>query len=729
MRAGRFVVGSVLVFLSAFALAGCANENAAAPSSLTGCTPACPIGQTCAAGHCEASGGNSSCNPACPLGQSCVNGACTTGGTNNMCVPACPLGQTCSNGTCIGGNGCDPPCLGGVCRDGVCVADSAPASGKPIGAACALGSDCRDGICFNPKSFPGGYCSRSCGGSTITEGASCPSASRCVQLGEAAAYCMGICQSSTDCRAGYACAPSADGKEKTCVAKCKSNDDCPIEKPCNLTSGFCEARAAGMPGSLGASCTTPAECSTETCASEAATNGVFPGGYCLSFCTAADENKPCANGAGLCMKGDNNSFGCLLACNTGVDCRRDYMCSADAGFTLLGKAGVCIPRCNFYECTNGEVCDTSVGICVAPGPGGNSPDAGTPSTNAGITHVDLGSGPIGQLAADLQTVTVDVPPGAISFSLIAKAADPSAQMLPVGIMTPSGKVIYNVNDPTVNDVKLGASGWVTGSMALLFPNAPRVSLVPGKYQIALGSFTNTTSKVDVLFKSQSGVLQGGTLPLVMWFTKNQFLNATTAKTNAAFQKAIADMTRIYGKIGIKIGPLTYIDVPDPVGTNTAVLQDLADAAPLMAYANTSQEQGLHMFFIEQFNFQGGATLLGISGGIPGPPAYPGLQHSGVIVSLAYLGQNSQFGATMAHEGGHILGLFHLNERDGSSFDPLLDTPECTLSDDTNGDKRLDWRECLNKGTENLMFWSDAEVPQEILTNDQRFVLLRNPSVR
>jgi hypothetical protein len=84
---------------------------------------------------------------------------------------------------------------------------------------------------------------------------------------------------------------------------------------------------------------------------------------------------------------------------------------------------------------------------------------------------------------------------------------------------------------------------------------------------------------------------------------------------------------------------------------------------------------------------------------------------------------------MAHEAGHFLGLYHTGERDGRSFDPLLDTPECPASADTNGDKLVSGQECTGKGNDNLMFWTTAPVPQRRLTADQRFVLLRNPAVK
>jgi hypothetical protein len=263
----------------------------------------------------------------------------------------------------------------------------------------------------------------------------------------------------------------------------------------------------------------------------------------------------------------------------------------------------------------------------------------------------------------------------------------------------------------------------------MYPNAPRVTIVPGTYNVTIRGEGTTAVKLNVLHKRQTGVLQGGSLPLVFWFTKQNFLTATSAKTDPAFQQAVKVFTQIYGSVGITLGPLTYADLPEPAATNYAVIDDLNKLEGLFATANASPIKGLHFFMIEQFNLEGGAGIIGISGGIPGPPAFPGLPHGGVAVGLDGLSDPGLLAETMAHEGGHFLGLYHTTERDGLSFDPLVDTEECPSTQDRNGDKLVTGAECGGFGSDNLMFWSTAPVPQRKLTSDQRFVLLRNPVVQ
>jgi hypothetical protein len=83
--------------------------------------------------------------------------------------------------------------------------------------------------------------------------------------------------------------------------------------------------------------------------------------------------------------------------------------------------------------------------------------------------------------------------------------------------------------------------------------------------------------------------------------------------------------------------------------------------------------------------------------------------------------------TMAHEGGHWLGLWHTSEQNGKLFDPLADTPECPTAQDVNMDKIVRSSECASSGADNLMFW-EAGPTASRFSGNQGFVLVRNPVV-
>ncbi len=81
-----------------------------------------------------------------------------------------------------------------------------------VGSSCAASSDCASAITglsciasMGGVSFPGGYCSKSCGGASA-----CPAGSSCTgyMIGTSSTrMCAFSCASDSDCRGGYTCQP------------------------------------------------------------------------------------------------------------------------------------------------------------------------------------------------------------------------------------------------------------------------------------------------------------------------------------------------------------------------------------------------------------------------------------------------------------------------------------------------------------------------------------------
>jgi hypothetical protein len=146
-------------------------------------------------------------------------------------------------------------------------------------------------------------------------------------------------------------------------------------------------------------------------------------------------------------------------------------------------------------------------------------------------------------------------------------------------------------------------------------------------------------------------------------------------------------------------------------------------------------EGLNFFFVDEITTgQAGFIILGIAAGIPGIPVLQGNNTSGVAVSTVAidpsfgLGGAAGVGSTMAHEGGHWLGLYHTTEQPGTLHDPLPDTVECNASKDRDGSGYVDAGECSGSGSQYLMFWEAAVEARDISPN-QAYVLLRNPAVK
>jgi hypothetical protein len=589
----------------------------------------------------------------------------------------------------------------------------------PVGIACTKQSECGDnGVCLGGSQFPGGYCSESCTGEVVTEGDPCPTNSTCVQVSEASAVCLADCDTKNPCRANYACQTTSDGKTSVCIPACTSDEDCGSKSKCT-SDGLCvdDPTKLGQPGD---SCTADASCQGDYCF----TNVAYPDGLCSATCDAGTVGTQCSGtGNGNCFAVDSGAptpdYLCFERCSTSVDCRGGYICTADAGdaFKADDGTGGCVPSCKSFPCGDGFVCDPT-GVCVAD----------KPNVAFSVSKTDLGSLTFAN-DQDFHEVSFDLPADTISFTVVGDPANPVQLLTPVKVTAPDGSTLFDLFDPLATNYKVKGGAYVP--FGALYPNTPRLSLQPGKYTFTMGSSDPTTAKMDVIFKTGSGILDNGTLPMVFFFTENNTLNAASAKTDTVFQTAVKNVQSIYASVGITctIDDSSYIDLPN--SASLAVIDTRAELGDLFASAKGQNKAGLSYFFIDQYAFENGGNVLGISGGIPGAPGLLGTAHAGVSVAFAIAKDDPAVLTTvMAHEGGHYLGLFHPTESTGTSFDPLLDTPECPASSyDTNGDGKVSPSECASGGgAENVMFWAVGGQSQVTLTEDQKFVLMRNSLV-
>ena len=139
------------------------------------------------------------------------------------------------------------------------------------------------------------------------------------------------------------------------------------------------------------------------------------------------------------------------------------------------------------------------------------------------------------------------------------------------------------------------------------------------------------------------------------------------------------------------------------------------------------EDKVNLFFITDYT---DAAYLGNAAGIPGSQGLKG-SHNGVLINLSAHKTGGSLddqllGETAGHEMGHFLGLFHPSESAGTLFDPIADTPQCPLSQNSNNDSKLTAEECGQQyGADNLMFWDSWENGnQDNLTEGQVYVLKR-----
>jgi len=216
--------------------------------------------------------------------------------------------------------------------------------------------------------------------------------------------------------------------------------------------------------------------------------------------------------------------------------------------------------------------------------------------------------------------------------------------------------------------------------------------------------TSATGPARVLVHAKmaaAGLPATGVLDLNLHFTGAQGLSAESAKSDAKFQSQIESMRTIYSQVGLDLGTITYRDID----SGYRVIETLdGEGSDLQAMFSESDgnPNALNLFFVDELSasaFGGFGVILGIAGGIPGPPLVQGSSRSGVAIAIKPIpGAPADIDTTMAHETGHFLGLFHTSEQaffGPQIHDPLPDTPENDESylmfNTGSGNKLSEWQ--------------------------------------
>jgi hypothetical protein len=558
---------------------------------------------------------------------------------------------------------------------------------------------------------------------------------------------------------------------------CKTVRDCANTQRCE--NGSC-AEIGSTPGKIGESCRTATDCQAGLSCNSS--DQGYPGGYCTADCSV----NSCA--AGACTTVGAADL-CAAQCKDDSGCRQGYACCATMNNVCV-PAGACTPA----ACARPVV--TSAIAASIPG----------------AQVLELGTHKVGD------TLAFDVPAGTGSVTIVHQAEianltitfqgqviDNSA--VPLKILMPDGGVAYDDNpQPPISGSADGGHdysgsysfyGGDTGSTAAFtFPNtsASLVAGVPqGPWKFIVNDFASECL-------TTSGCSDGGTatnsydmsvllrpLPAGTNLDVNFYIvadmntlgkvpfTAQNAKTDPSVQQMVRTYTALMGNnnSGINVRNVSFFDVSAAdrarFGTNisaqdTGTCSDLSQMF-LLSGANPGNTVNIFLAQSLRLSAQGGGTIVGIDGTIPGPASLNGTVHSGAVVSAADLfaatAQNCAPGVAnlsscgpdlvayiAAHETGHFLGLFHTTEQNGSNFDPLADTGKCpcvpcagtqqaNCADDPGANAPfLAADQCFQSGAgavctggDNLMFWQlEPGVSRGTITPQQAQVMKLNPAV-
>jgi hypothetical protein len=584
--------------------------------------------------------------------------------------PGVCLARCTSDSACEVGSRCDQ-------TTGSCVPKKGADAG--VGAPCANADDCNSGTCLG--GFPGGYCTSPCG----TQFQGCEAGSDCYALQDGAATCLLLCQTNDDCRAGYRClevSAGASGKILGyCAPRCDTNG-CPDGQTCG-SDGSCFPGTAA-PGPIGAFCQSGMDCQSGECDTSQ------PNGYCTS---------DCANCAGTCALGQ-----CRSSCDSEADCRFGYICDT----------GACLAACRSdNECDAGQVCDS--GRCRA---------RATSSGNI-VEFLDTNINVTGDGS---ESVTFDVPENALS-AFVHATEDSDDLMALWQVFAPGEVLVFDIGDPLNSRFSVLPTA---GTFSAMLPPGPVFNFNPGTYRLSfVRDGSSAMTNIRVFGKVADGFPDRQRLDLILTFVSApEGLTANAAKTDADFQRSMEVFTELYGRLGIDLNVLTYEDLDINALRTIDSVEGPGNELGQLFSKSRSANQGINFFFVQEIvGGQEGFIILGIAGGIPGPPAIMGTRHSGVALTmLGFRDSPKVLGQTMAHEGGHYLGLFHTSESNGTSHDPLPDTGQCKASNDQDFDGYVTTRECAGKGADNFMFWL-ADENASLVSPEQGRVLRRNPATK
>jgi len=299
------------------------------------------------------------------------------------------------------------------------------------------------------------------------------------------------------------------------------------------------------------------------------------------------------------------------------------------------------------------------------GSGGEDPFAGPVKS---LTVVDLGTDDIGT------TVHFPIPDRTIGFTILGES--PTDGALGVFRLRPPNTLSSVISQYAIPGTGLG----VFVDEHAIAAQDPQSDL-PEAWPVAEGSWfvvfgaDGPTSAHARLFvrRTEDGVFHGGAMDV------NVFVSPGAGESQSYLNTVLSKMFSNYytPKIGLSLGNVAFYTVPSSYD-NVSTYDEYH--ALLESSTSAGAAPALNLFVIGTMSGEL-QNALGVAGGIPGSPMVHGTPRSGVAYTPT--GDTGYDASVLAHEVGHLSGLFHTSEFQVSAFDPLADTPECPNIMNTN----------------------------------------------
>ena len=392
---------------------------------------------------------------------------------------------------------------------------------------------------------------------------------------------------------------------------------------------------------------------------------------------------------------------------------------------------------------------------------------------ATANFTDIGSLP--NVAAPLNVVD---PTGRVWLDQFSSAVDPTLEPLYFGSLSPSVGTVTLPNSTA--GLNLAASGLPSGTWKVVVSDLAHVCSLASNCAVGGGSSAGTYDVTALVKTGARGSNPPATQLVDVTFNLmpdlTPPLSAASAGSDQDLRRMVSTLASLLGQAGLTLNTVGWKDVPAAVASPLAAgvhIDDVSACGDLsQLFATAPAGSQINVFLVPGFitsDATAGTTIVGVDGTIPGPATLSPSLQGGVAVSVADLrASRARCGASpaftcgplarsptccgadvtayvAAHEIGHFLGLYHTSELEGTSFDPLQDTPTCPCRSCSSDPGQcadapsppqtphtMSVAECTASATcgggDNLMFWLFDDGAAGAWTLEQQRVMRANPAV-
>lgn len=351
----------------------------------------------------------------------------------------------------------------------------------------------------------------------------------------------------------------------------------------------------------------------------------------------------------------------------------------------------------------------------------NTPAVGCKPTTGGddVRLVELGALKNGEASFTLK-------PGDISVLFTAIVNDRKDEVALLSLTIPGGTSWYSANlgSDQFKSPVFSSQAVQEGELVVYLPLDKAFDLMPGEYKLKVA--TNSGKPINDAFVVIRSGLADCTMAidLKLWVLSGDAQLATPAGQNAIGQKIRVAVDKILKQQNMRLGNLKFLPSTAEEKKRYARINDEQESDLCeKLYAKVGNEDiGWNMALVED----AGQGTLGFSP-VPGSVLVPDSNNSCSVTAFdSHQGDFDDLGATIVHEGTHFLGMMHTTEKDGKTFDPIGDTPQCPLGQfDRNRNGEMDADECAGMDGPNYIFWNPNPGASGI-TPGQAWVMRRHP---